>query len=362
MTHKALPVLDRKLQAAAAAASGQSTPKASSKRRHQTHEEERPTKRAKLGSVPTTPTKNRKSQGTTSGGAEATHSESAKRKRGRPRIHFHEEKDPDGIKEEESLISLSSPSRQPRNSNGQFGRKGDDSNPASPSKPSSTGSRPGDKGDPTKLVTTPSSSVRNKRRVIDVDEKEHPRKRSLRGHQPDIAEPLEDLPLQKVLPRSTGFRSIKLLSNPNPLSFALQAWRGPVVVDESSSSDEDEKGVATPDDDHSPPAATIVDLGDIVPRVSPSPAYDTTPILPRGALTYKPSPITFAKRRWASVSSDSPGRGQEGTLELEMDSEPENEDLPNDSLDQLYTYSKPDTTIDGSNEVCRVHSVPGSLF
>lgn len=362
VTHKALPVLDRKLQAAAAAASGRSTPKASSKRRHQTHEDERPTKRAKLGSVPATPTKNRKRQGSSSGSAEVTYSDSAKRKRGRPRIHFYEE---NGIKEEESSVSLSSPSRQPRNSNGQFGRKGDDSNPASPSRPSFTGSRPGDKGDSTKLVTTPSSSARNKRRVIDVDEQEHPRKRSLRGHQPDIAEPLDDLPLQKVLPRSTGFRSIKLLSNPNPLSFALQAWRGPVVVDESSSSDEDEKGVATPDDDHSPPAATIVDLGDIVPRVSPSPAYDTTPILPRGALTYKPSPITFAKRRWASVSSDSPGRGQEGTLELEMDSEQdaaENEDLPNDSLDQLYTCSKPDMTTDKSNEVRRVHSVSGSLF
>ena len=361
VTHKALPVLDRKLQAAAAAASGQSIPKASSKRRHQSHEEERPGKRAKLSSAHTTPTKNRKSQGSTSGGAEVTCSEPTKRRRGRPRIHF-QTPEPDEIKEEERSISLSSPSRQPRNSNGQFGRKGDNSNPASPSKPSSTEPRAGDKVDTTKLVTTPSSSPRNKRRVIDVDEKEHPRKRSLRGHQPDVAESLEDLPLQKVLPRSTGFRSIKLLSNPNPLSFALQAWRGPVVVDESSSSDEDEKGVATPDDDHSPPAAMIVDLGDIVPRVSPSPAYGTTPILPRGALTYKPSPITFAKRRWASVSSDSPGRGQEGILELEMDSEQdaaENEDLP---LDQLYTYSKPDTTTDESNEVRRVHSVPRSLF
>lgn len=355
VTHKALSVLDRKLQAVA---SSHSTPKASSKRRPQSQEVDRPAKRTKLNSVHSTPTKSRKGQGDIVSGTSVTLSESAKRKRGRPRIHFPEVNEPNGIKEEEESISLSSPGRQPRNSNGQFGRKGDSSNPTSPSKSSPGGLRPGDKADLIKGITTPSSSPRNKRRVIDVDEREHPRKRSLRGHRPDVAEPLEDLPLQKVLPRSTGFRNIRLLSNPNPLSFALQAWRGPVVVDESSSSDEDEKGVATPDDDQSPPAATIVDLDDIVPRGSPSPAYGTTPILPRGALTYKPSPITFAKRRWASVSSDSPGRGQ-GTLELEVDSEhivDENKDLPNDSLDQLYPYFKPDTTADKSNEVRPVNS------
>jgi len=355
VTHKALPVLDRKLQAVA---SGHSTPKASSKRRPQSQEVDRPAKRAKLSSVHSTPTKSRKGQGNTVNGAEVTFSDSAKRKRGRPRIHFPEVKEPNGIKEEEESISLSSPGRQPRNSNGQFGRKDDTSNPTSPSKSSPNGSRPGEG------ITTPSGSPRNKRRVIDVDEKEHPRKRSLRGHRPDVAESLEDLPMQKVLPRSTGFRNIRLLSKPNPLSFALQAWRGPVVVDESSSSDEDEKGVATPDDDQSPPAATIVDLDDIVPSGSPSPAYGTTPILPRGALTYKPSPITFAKRRWASVSSDSPGRGQ-GTLELEIDSEhivAENKDLPNDTLDQLYPYFKPDPTADESNEVRAANSVLGLHF
>src|SRR6266550_4736405 len=149
VTHKALPVLDRKLQAVA---SGHSTPKASSKRRPQSQEVDRPAKRAKLSSVHSTPTKSRKGQGNTVNGAEVTFSDSAKRKRGRPRIHFPEVKEPNGIKEEEESISLSSPGRQPRNSNGQFGRKDDTSNPTSPSKSSPNGSRPGEG------ITTPSGS------------------------------------------------------------------------------------------------------------------------------------------------------------------------------------------------------------
>ncbi|KAK2463199.1 hypothetical protein APHAL10511_004854 [Amanita phalloides] len=322
VTHKALPVLDRKLQAAAAAASS----KGSSKRRHQNSEEGRPLKRTKLDLVQSTPSKRRKGQSGFGGNrSNRICSEPSKRKRGRPRIHFPPQEDE--IKEEESAISLSSPSRQPRNSNGQFGRKGDLSNPTSPE---SSGTRPVDSMNPISRISTPLSSPR-KKRVLDVDEMEHPRKRTLRGHCQDPTALLEDLPLQKVLPRSSGFRSIKLLSNPNPLSFALQAWRDLVVMDESSSSDEDEKGVATPDDDQSPPAATIVDPDDLLPRTSPSPTFGGTPILPRGALTYKPSPITFAKRRWASVSSDSPGRGPEGTPELGTDSEQamtsENKDL-----------------------------------
>ncbi|KAF8622713.1 hypothetical protein AX15_006804 [Amanita polypyramis BW_CC] len=356
VTHKALPVLDRKLQAAAAAASGHPSTKDSSKRHNQNHEEERPAKRTRLDSAQETPFKSRKDSKSNDRMGAIT-AEPTKRRRGRPRIHFPEEMQPSEIKEEEKPVSLSSPNKQPRNPNGQFGRKDDMSNPTSPGKPSSSnGTRqvpiPEDKMDPANRISTPSISPRNRKRAIDVDEWEHPRKRTLRGHgnkYRDTTEPLEDAPLQKVLPRPTGFRNIRLLSNPNPLSFALQAWAGPVLLDESSSSDEEEKGIATPEDDQSPPAAIIAVLDDISPRVSPSPAYVSTPVLSRGALTYKPSPITFAKRRWASVSSDSPGRGQEGVLDPEQITM-ENRDSLNELSDQPDPLYKHDRTADKSNE------------
>ena len=346
VTQKALPVLDRKLQAAAAAASSHSSSKDSSKRHNQNHEEDRPAKRTKLDSIQVTPSKRKDSSGDDS---------ISKRKRGRPRLHCSDEKQPNEIKEEEEPVSLSSPNKQPRNSNGQFGRKGDVSNPISPGKSSpSCGLQvpiPGNM-DVINRTGTPSISPRNKKRVIDMDEWDHPRKRTLRGHgnkYQDVTELLNDAPSQKVLPRSTGFRNIRLLSKPNPLSFALQAWAGPVLLDDSSSSDEDEKGVSTPEDDHSPPAAIIATPDDISPRISPSPAYVATPVLPRGALTYKPSPMTFAKRRWASVSSDSPGRGQEGVLDLEK-ATTKNRDSFNESSDQPNPFYRPDRAVDESNE------------
>jgi histone-lysine N-methyltransferase SUV420H len=107
------------------------------------------------------------------------------------------------------------------------------------------------------------------------------------------------------------------------------------MMEDSSSSDEDEKGVTTPEDDLSPPAATIVNPEDILPQMSPSPGYVTTPIVPRGALTYKPSPIAFAKRRWASVSSDSPSQVQENFSESGTDSEQSQTDGSTDQFAPL---------------------------
>ncbi|KAF8633357.1 hypothetical protein AX17_004528 [Amanita inopinata Kibby_2008] len=321
VTHKALPVLDRKLQAAAAAASVSSTPKLSSKRRDQNCEGERPPKRAKVevaqGSLAS---RSKAPSDSTSGAKEATNLEQLKRKRGRPRIHFPETKQPVRVKEEEDAMSLPGMPKQPRNINGQFGRKSNAGPQAVPGKPSTStdvwnnqakASSEGTIRNGNNQNSVSSSSPRQRKRVMDIVEakEEHPRKRTLRKHgngPPDTGLVVEDVPLQRVLPHPSSFRGIRLLSNPNPLSFALQAWGGTVVLDESSSSsDEDDKGVVTPEDDLSPPAATVVDPDDISRCVSPVPTCLNAPVLPRGALTCKPSPFTFAKRRWASVS-DSP--------------------------------------------------------
>ena len=46
----------------------------------------------------------------------------------------------------------------------------------------------------------------------------------------------DDATVQRVLPRPmSGFRGGGLTFNPNPLQYALHAWAGPVVLDDSSS-------------------------------------------------------------------------------------------------------------------------------
>ncbi|PFH50921.1 hypothetical protein AMATHDRAFT_143887 [Amanita thiersii Skay4041] len=333
VTQKALPVLDRKLQAAAAAlaASASSSPKA--KRRTQSHEEERPAKRARTkSSRETTDSRAHKGSICSIEDPEAANAEEpAKRKRGRPRIHFPETK-PVAVKEEEQTTMLSSlASKHPRNTNGQFTRKTSSNSVllSSLGKSSEEQSKPPSSDTDTNngihiLSNSSNNSPRQRKHLMDDMEKgDHPRKRSLRRRSNGQEEPgPEKAPLQKVLPRPTCFRGIRLLTNPNPLCFALQAWGGPVILDDSSSSsDEDDKGLATPEDNQSPPA-TIVDPVDVSHR-APS-ACLKTPVLLRGPLTYKPSPFTFAKRRWASVT-DMPGCEHEALNVVESGTPPSEE-------------------------------------
>jgi len=108
----------------------------------------------------------------------------------------------------------------------------------------------------------------------------------------------QEEPSKRVIPHPTSnFRGGILFSNPNPLSFARQAWGGRVSFDESS---EDEKAPVTPEDLQSSPA-TIVEAASDAHIGSLSISASA---LPRGALTFKPSPFTFAKRRWLSTSSN----------------------------------------------------------
>jgi histone-lysine N-methyltransferase SUV420H len=152
---------------------------------------------------------------------------------------------------------------------------------------------------------------------------------------------------KKVLPHPvTSFRGGRLFSNPNPLSFALQAWGGPVVLDESS---EDEKPPVTPEDVLSPPASIIEVESNPDPDMSISSLLIPASTLPRSALSFNPSPFDFAKRRWMSVSA--------GSVDA-----PNNRQLANEEegLDNnVPVHSSPPDTTKTSNNQYRIPSHAG---
>ena len=74
-----------------------------------------------------------------------------------------------------------------------------------------------------------------------------------------------------------------------------------MVLDESSS--DDEKPPVTPEDVQSPPASTVEVESIPDPDISISSLLIPASALPRSALSFKPSPFDFAKRRWMSVST-----------------------------------------------------------
>ncbi|KAJ7072230.1 hypothetical protein C8F01DRAFT_1011850 [Mycena amicta] len=93
----------------------------------------------------------------------------------------------------------------------------------------------------------------------------------------------KQLPFQRVVPRpSSGFRGGQLVARPNPLSYALHAWASPLLSTASSS--EDELPPDTPEDE--------VNVH-LAPRVK-SPTVD---------VMFKPTPFTFARRRWGMGSA-----------------------------------------------------------
>ncbi|KAJ7446174.1 hypothetical protein B0H11DRAFT_2085389 [Mycena galericulata] len=126
------------------------------------------------------------------------------------------------------------------------------------------------------------SGSARKRPSADIDDLEdHPKRKVARAKE-------KQLPLQKVLPRpSSGFRGGQLFSKPNPLSYALYAWASPLVSTPSSS--EDELTPVTPEDE------LTVDL----PLDPCGPVFASTPTID----AFKPSPFSFARRRWGSGSS-----------------------------------------------------------
>ncbi|KXN85355.1 Histone-lysine N-methyltransferase SET9 [Leucoagaricus sp. SymC.cos] len=317
VTQKSLPDLDRKL--AAAVSAGKRPRKEDSSK-----EDEPASKRRKTDVVPSVivkvkPTATSKHTHThtsastsdrvspkkesVSAPLHTTELVAVKRKRGRPRLSDKLIKTPPVVKVEEMPTEIPSKTTftQPRNTNGRFGRKDTlikaQQRAARVAASGSEGHSPSrkDRSEPAKPTRSSPRKKRENENPMHVDES--PRKKQSMDIDHDKHHDEESLPIQKVLPRrQSTFKGASLVSNPNPLRFALQAWANPVLCDEDNSSSEDEQGPETPEDHLSPPAATIVDLEDSGPGST----------LPRAPLTYKPSPFTFAKRRWASASL-SPG-------------------------------------------------------
>ncbi|KAE9396943.1 hypothetical protein BT96DRAFT_996218 [Gymnopus androsaceus JB14] len=105
-------------------------------------------------------------------------------------------------------------------------------------------------------------------------------------------------PLKKVFPkRMVSGRSGNLFLRPNPMSFAARAWANLLVSDNGSS--DDDKGPDTPEDSLSPPAIVTVELEEW--EQGPLLIVTAPAILP----TYKPSPFSFARRHWSSLSATS---------------------------------------------------------
>ncbi|KAJ7188123.1 hypothetical protein C8R46DRAFT_1157277 [Mycena filopes] len=279
---KALSVLDRKLAAAAASAS----PKF---RKRQREEEERP------------PLKRRKTE---------------------PVLRVETSKSQRGKYTRGGRQSLPGNAKQLRN----YGRKGVNARSPSPTKSNgkdedleseaAPDEKPAPKARRKKKATTPQPTLSRAERAEerekvrrwqkkveeeaeedspDEDATSSPRKRS----SADV-EGLEDrpkkkgprakketepqLPLQKVLPRpSSGFRGGQLFSKPNPLSYALHAWASPLVSTPSSS--EDELPPVTPEDELT---------------CGPTPTFTTSPSID---FAFKPTPFSFARRRWGSGST-----------------------------------------------------------
>ncbi|KAF9465019.1 hypothetical protein BDZ94DRAFT_1215347 [Collybia nuda] len=323
VTHKALPVLDRKL---AAAASASTLIKVKLKKREDISTE-RPAKRRKTEPGPglglmsararkalaEAPRKKRHSL------PKPAHLPTGeKRKRGRPRLRSPSAE----VKIEENASQIGEDMLpQPRNPNGRFEKKPRSLSRKktniqdSPRTVLSRAERAIERGkakdregaEEEKNSTGTWTSPRRKRaNESDVQFEELPSKRAYRRREENM------LPFKKVLPRpASSFKGGRLFSNPTPLSFALQAWAGPMILDESSS--EDDGPPVTPEDMQSPPA-TIVEAESSADLVLSSILVPAA-ALPRGALTFKPSPFNFAKRRWMSVSTSSCNDTRESSIE-----------------------------------------------
>ncbi|KAF9012422.1 hypothetical protein BDQ17DRAFT_1232159 [Cyathus striatus] len=343
VSHKVLPVLDRKLAAAASA----SIPKVGRPRKQPEGQEEdehgRPVKRRKTDPSPLESISRGKR---VSAAVERTPSPPPiKRKRGRPRkTSPRAQKYLAKIKVKEEETAQEVPlvdGPQPRSYNGRFGKKGksvtqDSVSPraerAAERVKAKEGAEKQGNMDVNELVDgsmATRTSPKNKKRANDTvaDEDRSPRKKTLRSHEKGSNE--GDV-MQKVLPRPTSnFRGATLFSNPNPLMFAQHAWAGPVVLDDSSS--EDEKGPVTPEEDALSPAAEIAGQEINTSLLLPA------PVLPRVPSIYKPTPFTFAKRRWTSISTSPVGNP---SVDLGNHDQSNNIDNP-ESTDVVENFSQP---------------------
>ncbi|KAF9066159.1 hypothetical protein BDP27DRAFT_1331052 [Rhodocollybia butyracea] len=265
VTHKVLPVLDRKI--AAVASSKRKSVEAEAEEEH-----DRPAKKFK---VDINPAKKRK------------------RKRGRPRLR---PLSPPPVKvedkDEEEPLHPQGFKSQGRRMNGRFERtvsssaspqKGYD--PDSPQNASVNRAQRALEREKAKQLLE--REILAKRGLSDGEIDRIAKNGRLGDHQP---------PLRKVFPkRSTSFRTHNLFSRPTPMNFAARAWANSVMSDDGSS--DDDKGPVTPEDSQSPPAIIEVEMEEW--DRGPS-LIVTAPAIPPA---YKPSPFSFARRRWSSLST-----------------------------------------------------------
>ncbi|KAG5353758.1 hypothetical protein C0989_002541 [Termitomyces sp. Mn162] len=291
ISHKSLPVLDRKLAAAAAASS--------KKHERDSDTDEPPMKRRKTEVVRAdTSAKIAKHFLKVKEKLDKRHSlpipiepPPEKRKRGRPRLNRDALGNP--IRVPPRIINLPAfgAKPQPRNINGRFEKKVSSPKKDEPTILSSRAERAIERERAKTYGDEPldKDGMPRKRTIEDLDLQELPNKRAYHRREPP----------KRVVPRQTSaiFKSRQLFSNPNPYSFARQAWAGPVTFDDSS---EDEKAPVTPEDIKSP-SATIADVDISEEPIASLPI--ATSVLPRGASILNPSPFAFAKRRWTSTSS-----------------------------------------------------------
>ncbi|RXW16770.1 hypothetical protein EST38_g9075 [Candolleomyces aberdarensis] len=279
------------------------------RQREETDDSPRPSKKMKVSEKivikvkPNTPTNPSQRRG-------VVDDQPVKRKRGRPRlssprIRSKVQVEPEvviKIEEESVEASFKRNFSQPRATNGRFGRKDKPQRRSSDivasmltKSPKSPKNGSGKRADDHSRGTW--TSPRRKRgNDEDIEEIEDDRRTKISRTESD--DPDTPKPHQKVMPRRTsGFKGGSLLSNPNPLRFALHAWAGPVVLDESSSED-DSSAPDTPEDVLSP-APEILTVED--DELSASALLPAPPSL-HAPLIYKPSPFAFSKRRWVALS------------------------------------------------------------
>ncbi|KAG6845900.1 hypothetical protein H0H87_000706 [Tephrocybe sp. NHM501043] len=287
ISHKSLSVLDRKLAAAASA----------SPRKHTLNNDnaDRPTKRRKMEPVKidisAKVVKHCKDnqQKRHSLPVDPPAAPQEKRKRGRPRLN----RDASGvpIRVPPRTTSLpSTASTQPRNVNGRFEKKVRSPKADEQTVLSSRAERAieRDRAKAHGEDNTQKDGAPRKRTIDDLNLQELPSKRAYHRREP----------AKHLVPRpSSGFKGGQLFSNPNPYRFARQTWAGAATFDESS---DDGEAPVTPEDVKTPPP-TVIEVSATDDHIEQLPI--SASVLHRGASIFKPSPLTFAKRRWTSTSS-----------------------------------------------------------
>jgi histone-lysine N-methyltransferase SUV420H len=263
----------------------------------------------------------------------APDSEPPKRKRGRPRLSSprrvvrssNDDKGPVGLK---SLAVKN----QPRDSNGRFGKKGNYLGrlarqrflSAHGSVPLSRAERAMERNrvkhwlerkaekDGDEDSSESSSIFSRKRDAIDLDDLDRPCKRA-RNHDGDESSFRTHPMFSGVRKSPPGFKSMGLLRTPNPMTFARRTWGefGSQTSDATTTSEDETDLPVTPEDvfsltvvDDSNSDSIHDDENDCFDTVSSPGSTRRPPTVPTslGALTFSPSPVYFAKRRWGSWS------------------------------------------------------------